>query len=143
MGDDSDTVGANYGQIAGAYYGGSQIPISWIQSLTFLPLLEAYSRDLFQLAQGNPGLQANESLYSRFASMETGYRLIHKKMSPGPSMYSSVGNFDDDTSQFLSQFSSDCEGFKRLSEDYQRRFEAARMTVLQRTSRPAFSFGKK
>ena len=29
LGDDADTTGAIYGQIAGAYYGDKAIPVSW------------------------------------------------------------------------------------------------------------------
>lgn len=35
LGGDADTVGAVYGQIAGAYYGESNLPISWIKKLWF------------------------------------------------------------------------------------------------------------
>ncbi|CAF3442406.1 unnamed protein product [Rotaria sp. Silwood1] len=33
LGDDTDTTGAIYGQLAGAYYGSSQIPQEWMQQL--------------------------------------------------------------------------------------------------------------
>jgi ADP-ribosyl-[dinitrogen reductase] hydrolase len=33
LGDDSDTVGAVYGQIAGAFYGESMIPERWLSKL--------------------------------------------------------------------------------------------------------------
>lgn len=40
LGDDADTTGAVYGQIAGAYYGASGIPERWIQQLTMLDEIE-------------------------------------------------------------------------------------------------------
>jgi ADP-ribosyl-[dinitrogen reductase] hydrolase len=33
LGDDSDTVGAVYGQLAGAFYGESEIPERWLSKL--------------------------------------------------------------------------------------------------------------
>ena len=33
LGEDADTTGAIYGQLAGAYYGKSGIPTKWIKSL--------------------------------------------------------------------------------------------------------------
>lgn len=45
LGDDADTVGAIYGQLAGAYYGIQGIPARWVEPLAF--------RDkLFDLAEG-------------------------------------------------------------------------------------------
>ena len=34
LGDDADTTGAVYGQIAGAYYGAEAIPAGWKERLT-------------------------------------------------------------------------------------------------------------
>jgi ADP-ribosylglycohydrolase len=39
LGDDADTTGAVYGQIAGAFYGASAIPASWSERLAFGPAL--------------------------------------------------------------------------------------------------------
>ena len=36
LGDDADTTGAVYGQIAGAYYGAEAIPAEWRERLTML-----------------------------------------------------------------------------------------------------------
>jgi ADP-ribosylglycohydrolase len=50
LGDDSDTVGAVYGQLAGAYYGECQIPDSWLEALAHRPLIESFGERLFELA---------------------------------------------------------------------------------------------
>ena len=50
LGDDSDTTGAVYGQLAGAYYGASSIPESWINALSKRALLESHSDALRELA---------------------------------------------------------------------------------------------
>ncbi len=40
LGDDADTTGAVYGQIAGAYYGAAAIPARWLERLTARDLIE-------------------------------------------------------------------------------------------------------
>ncbi len=51
LGDDADTSGAIFGQLAGAYYGESDIPLDWLQKLALHPLIEDYANRLFQLAE--------------------------------------------------------------------------------------------
>ncbi|MEW6424825.1 MAG: ADP-ribosylglycohydrolase family protein [Bacillota bacterium] len=47
LGDDTDTTGAVYGQLAGAYYGERGIPESWRAKLARRDLIEAYAERLF------------------------------------------------------------------------------------------------
>lgn len=49
LGDDSDTTGAVYGQIAGAYYGASGIPVHWIDILTHRNMIIDFADRLFDL----------------------------------------------------------------------------------------------
>jgi ADP-ribosylglycohydrolase len=46
LGDDADTTGAVYGQIAGAYYGVDAIPQEWRDKLALRDTLEAYAHGL-------------------------------------------------------------------------------------------------
>ena len=46
LGDDADTTGAVYGQIAGAYYGAEAIPRSWRSKLAHLDTLENFAERL-------------------------------------------------------------------------------------------------
>ena len=46
LGDDADTTGAVYGQIAGAYYGASAIPAAWIEKLAMRELIERLAERL-------------------------------------------------------------------------------------------------
>lgn len=48
LGDDADTTGAVYGQLAGAYYGESGIPKAWRERLAFLPMIESLAGRLFE-----------------------------------------------------------------------------------------------
>jgi len=50
LGDDADTTGAIYGQLAGAYYGESRIPAHWRQQLAFKQQIETMVEQLYHLA---------------------------------------------------------------------------------------------
>lgn len=50
LGDDADTVGAIYGQLAGAYYGVDAIPEDWKAKCSLTPLIELFATELLKLA---------------------------------------------------------------------------------------------
>ncbi len=50
LGEDADTTGAIYGQLAGAYYGVDEIPIEWRRKLAMSELIIEYSDKLFELS---------------------------------------------------------------------------------------------
>jgi ADP-ribosyl-[dinitrogen reductase] hydrolase len=50
LGDDADTTGAIFGQLAGAFYGESAIPLEWRSRLALWPVLDRYAEMLFQLS---------------------------------------------------------------------------------------------
>jgi ADP-ribosylglycohydrolase len=50
LGDDADTTGAVYGQLAGAYYGAEAIPGEWRTKLTHRDLIERMADRLLHLA---------------------------------------------------------------------------------------------
>ena len=51
LGEDADTTGAVYGQLAGAYYGVESIPAGWRGKLAQLDTLESFATRLFEYAQ--------------------------------------------------------------------------------------------
>ena len=51
LGDDADTTGAIYGQIAGAYYGVEAIPRPWRDTLTMLPEIVSMADSLYEHAR--------------------------------------------------------------------------------------------
>ena len=51
LGDDADTTGAVYGQLAGAFYGEQGIPLSWRNQLAYRDLIESLADQLFSLAK--------------------------------------------------------------------------------------------
>jgi ADP-ribosyl-[dinitrogen reductase] hydrolase len=50
LGNDADTTGAVYGQLAGAYYGEQQIPDSWLSKIAHRKLIGSYAEQLMELA---------------------------------------------------------------------------------------------
>jgi ADP-ribosyl-[dinitrogen reductase] hydrolase len=52
LGDDADTTGAVYGQIAGAFYGDAGIPTGWRAKLAMRELIEQRADELYELAAG-------------------------------------------------------------------------------------------
>lgn len=54
LGDDADTVGAIYGQLAGAYYGVEAIPDGWKSRCSLSPLIELFATELLCLADSMP-----------------------------------------------------------------------------------------
>ena len=55
LGDDADTTGAVYGQIAGAFYGAAGIPAAWRERLCRRDWLDAAADGLYALAQSATG----------------------------------------------------------------------------------------
>jgi len=56
LGEDADTTGAVYGQIAGAYYGADGIPAEWREKLAMRELIEQRAAELHAMASpGEPG----------------------------------------------------------------------------------------
>jgi ADP-ribosylglycohydrolase len=51
LGDDADTTGAVYGQIAGAYYGAQAIPVRWRGQLAMRELIENMADELCRLSE--------------------------------------------------------------------------------------------
>lgn len=50
LGNDADTTGAVYGQLAGAHYGAQAIPGSWLQKLANRQLIESFAEQLLFLS---------------------------------------------------------------------------------------------
>lgn len=51
LGDDADTTGAVYGQIAGAYYGMTGIPNAWLDRITMKDEITAMADALYALSR--------------------------------------------------------------------------------------------
>jgi ADP-ribosyl-[dinitrogen reductase] hydrolase len=52
LGDDADSTGAVFGQLAGAYYGLPAIPARWLEALWSRSLILDYAQQLYALASG-------------------------------------------------------------------------------------------
>jgi ADP-ribosyl-[dinitrogen reductase] hydrolase len=51
LGNDADTTGAVYGQLAGAYYGESQIPTKWLSKMALREKIIEIADDLYNLSK--------------------------------------------------------------------------------------------
>lgn len=51
LGHDSDTTGAIYGQLAGAFYGHKSIPTSWREKIAYRELVESMAEKIFRLSR--------------------------------------------------------------------------------------------
>lgn len=51
LGDDADTTGAVYGQLAGAFYGINGIPFKWKEKIYLRTLIETFADKLFNLSE--------------------------------------------------------------------------------------------
>ena len=51
LGDDADTTGAVYGQLAGAFYGESGIPFKWLSQLVDRSLIASFAEQLLTLSR--------------------------------------------------------------------------------------------
>jgi ADP-ribosyl-[dinitrogen reductase] hydrolase len=58
LGDDADTTGAVYGQLAGAYYGVSGIPDRWLEKLAYRSLIEQLADGLCAGRSGKTQVEA-------------------------------------------------------------------------------------
>ena len=47
LGNDADTTGAVYGQLAGAYFGIEGIPCEWLRTLAQRDMVDSFARELF------------------------------------------------------------------------------------------------
>jgi len=56
LGDEADSTGAVYGQIAGAYYGDDCIPADWKSKPAFRETIESLAERLFELSRINDTL---------------------------------------------------------------------------------------
>jgi len=50
LGDDTDTTGGVYGQLAGAFYGAEAIPKSWRSRIALLQQIESFADQLFEIS---------------------------------------------------------------------------------------------
>jgi ADP-ribosylglycohydrolase len=52
LGDDADTTGAVYGQIAGAYYGEARLPENWLAQIALKDLIRLFADQIYTIAEG-------------------------------------------------------------------------------------------
>jgi ADP-ribosyl-[dinitrogen reductase] hydrolase len=76
LGDDADTTGAIYGQLAGAFYGESGIPLEWRRKLALKATLDRYAEFLFQLSVSSGDAEADGSDEDMVRRVEVGLSFV-------------------------------------------------------------------
>ncbi len=54
LGEDADTTAAIYGQLAGAFYGETGIPLAWRNKLALRDVIERFAEQLYNFSESNP-----------------------------------------------------------------------------------------
>lgn len=161
LGGDADTVGAIYGQLAGAYYGVTGIPEEWRAKCSLAPLIEVFALELCQLAERMPlpNLEdyystdwskpyhalVKEKLSSAYKGLKLcGYDLLEKcnkevvrKLNPCPKAYKMLADFDSEVASITGQYKAlptECQDTVILA-DFQRRWHEGRKKLELRLNR--------
>lgn len=115
LGDDADTVGAIYGELAGAYYGINAIPNEWKEKCSFQSLVQTIVDEIFMQSQQLTVTEENRAVsfnkpsivyrrvlqvYNELAAFYSG--TIKRRVLPCPKQYKSSEQFDEDVTQFRS-----------------------------------------
>ncbi|MDO8691317.1 MAG: ADP-ribosylglycohydrolase family protein, partial [Dehalococcoidia bacterium] len=58
LGDDADTTGAVYGQLAGAFYGEQNVPEPWLATLALRSVIESLAERLLPRPESLNGILA-------------------------------------------------------------------------------------
>ena len=76
LGDDADTTGAVYGQLAGVYYGAEGIPEEWRNKLAYRQLIKKIADQLCEMAGKGEALSAVSAPFRLRVSSLTGSQMI-------------------------------------------------------------------
>jgi len=143
LGDDADTTGAIYGQLAGAFYREISIPLEWRNKLTFKPLLELFADEIYSFGEqmvwtkDPKSVQLSERYLSSqicYRFLEDGYRPILRKLLPGPHLYKKLNDFDHDVKALFKGYNStthnsNCEAKDSFKKDFEIRLKANKETL--------------
>lgn len=149
FGGDADTLGAIYGQIAGAFYGVEAIQSKWRETLTFREAFYAFADELLSLSEwqsSKPDNYNHTESYNNaikyLTTLEEGYKPILRKLQPGIHAYKDIQSFTKDVENFTStynQLPGENQLKSSLLKDYATRLcseESKLKTKLQRPTNP-------
>jgi ADP-ribosyl-[dinitrogen reductase] hydrolase len=158
LGDDADTTGCIYGQLAGAYYGSDGIPKEWIDRIVLSQLFTLFNDELYSIYEQNVHVEHKDTedptikfqlsnkfstIHELFMALENKYHDIRRRVDPCPKMYKSTDELDKDIKQFESDFlqlleQHADESIKQpaihLLQDFQKRLKLDQTTVQKRSN---------
>ena len=105
LGDDCDTVGAIYGQLAGCYYGLENIPNKLVNNCVFSKFIQLISEEILRAP-----IKIGENSWVYISSMkifellEVEYSKIDKKINPSPSQFKNIDQFKASTIEMKKEY---------------------------------------
>ena len=121
LGDDADTAGAVYGQLAGAFYGFSAINPAWTGGVALPTLLTAVADGLLAVAEGHgAGREAFAAVHAAVVKLEADTQRMVRRGRPGPRMYRAVADLQADAADAARRHRADPEVGAALLADYER-----------------------
>jgi hypothetical protein len=100
LGDDADTVGAIYGNLAGAFYG--EIPAKFSEKIFFKELFINFGEILHEISVNKvEKIPEEKKLWKIYATLEEYWRknIVFKRI-PGPKMYRKLEDLESDSILF-------------------------------------------
>eukprot|EP01121_Diplochlamys_sp_Union-15-3_P014611 TRINITY_DN4676_c0_g1_i2.p1 TRINITY_DN4676_c0_g1~~TRINITY_DN4676_c0_g1_i2.p1 ORF type:complete len:283 (+),score=52.40 TRINITY_DN4676_c0_g1_i2:550-1398(+) len=149
LGDDADTTGAIYGQLAGAYYGVLAIPEKWRNMLSWIDLIEVFAEEIYAFSQvqgqKRETSQKYKDIQTCFQLLENGYKSIFTRTEPGPKMFKSTKEALEALESLKLEYETkapNCKEKKKLWDEIQIKIHPQRQVHLeQRLNRPKIPFG--
>lgn len=123
LGEDADTTGAVYGQLAGCYYGEQGIPEAWRKALAMGRFISLMGDEIYALSQQTanvrepsiPAAAPTTAPSAAFAAAhgvlliaEAEYAPIHRRLEPGPRMFRTEEDFATDVAKFKATLTERC-----------------------------------
>jgi len=157
IGNDADTTGAIYGQLAGCFYGVDQIPSHWKTKVTYSPLFQIIADELLAASEHiTPDIGTytydSVSISSSYQQnieclrlLETSFKPILRKILPGPHTYKTIEAFKQDCTTLESEYQEkapSCECKAPLLADFKLRLDDEGTKLHRKLSRPANPFAK-
>jgi hypothetical protein len=111
LGEDADTTGAVYGQLAGCYYGVDAIPGEWRSGTALGKLICAMADEIHAISVDPSATVSADFIGAHTALLlaQELYAPLHRKLEPGPHMYRSEEELRTDVRAFAASLAAKCD----------------------------------
>eukprot|EP01064_Diplonema_japonicum_P016009 TRINITY_DN2404_c0_g1_i1.p1 TRINITY_DN2404_c0_g1~~TRINITY_DN2404_c0_g1_i1.p1 ORF type:complete len:392 (+),score=56.62 TRINITY_DN2404_c0_g1_i1:47-1222(+) len=133
LGEDTDTIAAIYGMLAGAYYGVEKIPSDWIATVAHRTILEEISTGLHGFSESGEIPSASLMPHAvQIREFERDTLALVKRIRPGPRMFRSYEDYRSAVDGLKKTHGDADKTPKSLFEDFVRVWERHDETMKQR-----------